>query len=90
MSNSQIERRYGVPLPIDLLWRELESRYGPESVTELRVIHRQATKRYSRASELNRRRRLVAHWQRQGQRSDLCERYRQSLADPQAYIDREE
>jgi hypothetical protein len=89
MSNSQIEQRYGVPLPVDVLWRELETRYGPEVVTELREIHRQATKRYSRASELNRRRRLIRHWERSGQTPAALERYKQSLADPQAYIDGE-
>lgn len=86
---SQIEKRYGVPLPIDLLWRELETRYGPEVVADLRAIHRRATQRYGRASELNRRRRLVRHWERNGHRSELLERYKASLADPQGYIDGE-
>jgi hypothetical protein len=87
---SQIECRYGVPLPIEVLWRELETRYGSEVVAELQTLYRAATKRYSRASELNRRRRLVRHWDQTGQRSDLCARYKESLADPQAFIDREE
>lgn len=89
MSHSQIEQRYGVPLPIDVLWRELETRYGPEVVAELQSIHRRATQRYSRAAELNRRRRLVRSWDRSGQAHKSLERYRASLADPLAFIDRE-
>jgi hypothetical protein len=88
--SSQIEKLYGVPLPIDVLWSLLSERLGTEATNELRVIHRQATKRYSRAAELNRRRRLVTHWERTGQRGELMERYKASLADPQAFIDREE
>lgn len=86
---SQIEKRYGVPLPIDVLWRELESRYGSAVVADLQAIHRRATRRYGRAAELNRRRRLVAHWEREGRAPAALERYKQSLADPQAYIDGE-
>lgn len=89
MSNSQIERRYGVPLPIDVLWSLLSDQLGPERTNGLRAIYRQATKRYSRASELNRRRLLVAHWERNGHRSELLERYKASLANPLAYIDGE-
>lgn len=40
MSRSQIEQRYGVPLPIDVLWRELEQRYGAEVVIELQGLYR--------------------------------------------------
>ena len=86
---SKIEERYGVPLPIDLLWRAIESRYGPGDVADLRAIHRRATQRYGRASELNRRRRLVRHWERNGHRSELLERYKASLENPQEYIDGE-
>lgn len=88
---SQIEARYGVPLPIDVLWRELESRYGAEVVAELQAICRAATKRYTRAAELNKMRRLIAHldsgltgWRL---RKDKEERYRAALANPQSFID---
>lgn len=88
MSNSQIEKRYGVPLPIDVLWKEIESRYGTLECADLQILYRAATKRYSRASELNRRRHLVAHWERNGtRRGELLARYKRSLEDPQAYID---
>ena len=85
--SSQIEKRYGVPLAIDVLWKEIGERYGWQAVSELQSVYRQATKRYGRASELNRRRRLVAHWERNGHRSKLLERYKQSLESPQDYID---
>ncbi len=86
---SKIEERYGVPLPIDLLWRAIESRLGTLECADLQILYRQATKRYGRASELNRRRRLVRHWESNGHRSELLERYKASLADPQGYIDGE-
>jgi hypothetical protein len=89
MSNSKVEARYGTPLPLDVLWRELETRYGPAAVAELQAIHRQAARRYGRAAELERRRRLVAYWERSGNRGETVKRYRESLADPQAFIDRE-
>lgn len=87
---SQIEKRWGVPLPIDVLWSEIEARY-PEALAELQAIHRRATQRYSRASELNRRLVLVRHWEQSGTwRGELLERYKASLADAQAYIDRDD
>lgn len=89
---SQIEQRYGVPLPIDVLWRELQSRYGAEVVAELQSVYRKATKRYARAAELNKMRRIVALVDggllSLRLRSDKEQRYRAALADPQAYIDR--
>lgn len=88
---SQIEQRYGVPLPIDVLWRELESRYGAGVVSELQAVYRAAMKRYSRAAELNKMRRVIAHidggWPGIRLRADKEARYRAALADPQAYID---
>jgi hypothetical protein len=87
MMPSQIEERYGVPLPIDVLWRELEQRYGAEVVTELQGIYRQATRRYGRAGRLNQMRRNLANWDRHGVKTEKTERYRAQLADPQAYID---
>lgn len=88
---SQIEARYGAPLPIDVLWRELEARYGSDVVAELQAIHRQATKRYSRAAELNKMRRVISHidggWPGIRLRKDKEARYRAALADPQAWID---
>lgn len=86
---SQIEKRYGVPLPIDVLWRELEKRYGSAVVAELQQVHRQATKRYNRAAQLNTMRRHVSHWELRGHDSERMRRYRAILADPQAYIDAE-
>lgn len=87
---SQIEQRYGVPLPIDVLWSELESRYGAEVVAELRQVHRAATKRYTRAAELNRMRRIIAMIDHGPYgprlRKDREDRYRAALADPQAWI----
>lgn len=92
MSRSIIEQRYGVPLPIDVLWRELEERYGADVVTELQAIHRHATKRYTRAAELNKMQRIITLVDRGlltlRLRKDKGERYRAALADPQAYIDR--
>ena len=87
---SQIEQRYGTPLPIDVLWRELERRYGAAVVADLQATHRAAMKRYNRAAELNRRRRLVAHWEREGRQHSRLAEYRRALADPQAFIDRED
>jgi hypothetical protein len=84
---SQIEQRYGVPLPIDALWRELEERYGAAAVADLRAIYRQATRRYTRAATLNQMRRNLANWDRQGVKTERAERYRAALADPQSYID---
>lgn len=84
---SQIEQRYGVPLPIDVLWSLLADQLGPERMNDLRAIYRAATRRYSRAAELNRRRRLVAHWERTDHSHPRLAAYRASLADPMAYID---
>ena len=88
---SQIEARYGVPLPIDALWRELETRYGAEVVADLQALYRQATQRYSRALTLNKMRRLIAYNDsgtvRYRMRPDKEQRWRAALADPQAYID---
>lgn len=86
---SQIEARYDVPLPIDLLWRELEERYGAEAVAELRAIHQRATQRYSRAGELNKMRRLLRYWEMRTPDHPKLAQWRATLADPQAYIDRE-
>lgn len=91
---SQIEQRYGVPLPIDVLWRELEQSLGSVEIARLKYIYRQATRRYARAADLNRIRRIVARWDRGDSsilaRTDKQERYRAALADPQKYIDGEE
>lgn len=87
---SQIEKEYGVPLPLDLLWSLLSDRLGVEATNELRAIHRQAMRRYNRAAELNRRRRLVAHWEREGRTHPRLADYRASLADPLSFIDRED
>lgn len=88
---SQIEQRYGVPLPIDALWRELEQRYGTEVVAELQTVYRRATRRYSRAANLNKWRRLLARKDRGDfgwrLRPDREAQWRAALADPQAYID---
>lgn len=84
----QIERLYGVPLPIDLLWSLLSDQLGAETTNELRAIYRQATRRYSRAAELNKIRRLVSYWERRGGHSRMA-RWRAALADPQAFIDEE-
>lgn len=84
---SQTEQRYGVPLPIDVLWSLLSDQLGPERTNGLRAIYRAAAKRYSRAAELNRRRRLVAHYERAGRTRPRLAVYRASLADPMAYID---
>lgn len=88
---SQIEQRYGVPLPIDALWRELEQRYGAEAVAELQGIYRKATKRYSRAANLNKWRRLLARLDRGDTgwrlRPERAATWRAALADPQTYID---
>lgn len=87
---SQIEERYGVPLPINVVWRELEQRYGTAVVAELQTIYRQATRRHGRAGVLNQIRRHVARWDREGSSRaspDKQKRWRAALADPQSYID---
>lgn len=91
MSRSIIEQRYGVPLPIDVLWRELERRYGAEVVAELQGAYRKATKRYSRAANLNKWKRLIGRIDRGDfgfrLRPEREAFWRAALADPQAYID---
>lgn len=88
---SQIEQRYGVPLPIDVLWRELETRYGLGVVVELHGVYQTAMRRYGRASTLNKWRRLLAHYDRGTTtwkpHPDRLAVWRAALADPQAYID---
>ena len=88
---SIIEERYGVPLPIDALWRALEQRYGAEAVAELQNTYRKAMRRYSRAANLNKWRRLIARldrgdsgWRLRPEREAM---WRAALADPQTYID---
>lgn len=90
MSRSQIEDRYGVPLAIDVLWRELECYLDPEHIAALREVYRRASQRYGRASRLNDMRRQLAHWERMGwpqAKSEKAARYREALADPKQYID---
>lgn len=88
MSRSQIEQRYGVPLPIDVLWSLIEAEIGPEKTSDLRVAYQQATKRYGRASDLNKYRRLVSYWERREPGHPRLADWRAILANPQAYIDR--
>jgi hypothetical protein len=91
MSRSQIEERYGVPLPIDVLWRELEQSLGSVEIARLKYAYRQATRRYSRAANLNKWRRLIARLDRGDTgwrlRPEREKAWREALADPQKYID---
>lgn len=80
---------YGVPLPINVLWEAIADRYGDSAMLELQALYAAAQRRYGRVSKLNTMRRLVGHYERRGGHPKLAE-WKTTLADPMAFIDREE
>jgi hypothetical protein len=88
---SIIEREFGVPTPLDALWRELEQRLSPTDLAELRETYAQAARRYARAVELRRRQRMIRHWSRDEHKrayyADIIAAWQAQLDAPMEYID---
>ena len=80
---------YGVPLPITVLWEAIADRYGDNAVIELQTLYAVANRRYGRVSKLNTIERLVSYWKTRGDHPKL-EQWKATLADPMAFIDRED
>lgn len=84
---SKIEKQYGTPLPISLLWLELTTLLTAEQIETLQANYRRATRRYAAACRLHKFTRIVEYWKRHNLYSDRIPRYQAYLDNPQEYID---
>jgi hypothetical protein len=93
MTHQPNTEKYNTPLAINILWNEIEQRYGIDAWKELKAIYEEASRRYTRANRLNEFRRSLRAAERMpsfATRRAKSLRYMQYCLDnSQDYIDGE-